>query len=59
MLTLGQDEIAMNPAQRRIRTAAIAAAVVLHVIVLAMLVYVPRHKPVRVASRTRVGSVHS
>src|SRR5258705_12279978 len=49
VLTLGQDEIVTNPAQRRIRTAAIAAAVVLHVIVLAMLVYVPRHNPVRVS----------
>jgi TonB family protein len=49
VLTLGQDETVMNPAQRRIRTAAIAAAVVLHVIVLAMLVYVPRHKPVRLS----------
>ena len=39
----------MNPAQRRIRTAAIAAAVVLHVIVLTMLVYAPRHAPVRVS----------
>jgi protein TonB len=39
----------LNPAARRIRTIAIAAALVVYAIVLAVLIYVPLHKPVRVS----------
>jgi TonB family protein len=38
----------LNPAARRIRTIAIAAALVVYAVVLAVLIYVPLHKPVRV-----------
>src|SRR5689334_10939073 len=45
----GQSEIVLNPAQRRTRTGAIALAVALHLIVIGTIVYMPRHKPVRVS----------
>ena len=39
----------LNPAARRIRTIAIAAALVVYAVVLAVLIYIPFHKPVRVS----------
>ena len=49
LLALGQRQIILNPAQRRIRSSAIAAAVALHLIVLLAIIFVPRHQPVRVS----------
>ena len=48
-LTLGEVDIARNPAQRRILRSAIACAVVLHVVLLAMVMWRPRTTPVRVS----------
>jgi TonB family protein len=48
-LTLGEAEVARNPAQRRILRSAIACAVVLHVALLAILIWRPRTEPVRVS----------
>jgi protein TonB len=48
-LTLGEVEIARSPTQRRLLRSAIAAAVVLHLIVLAVLIWRPRTTPVRVS----------
>jgi TonB family protein len=39
----------LNPAARRIRTIAIAAALVVYAVVLAVLIYIPFHKPVRLS----------
>jgi TonB family protein len=47
-IDFGQREIASNPAHRRILSGAIAAAVVLHLVVIVVLVRTPRHTPVRV-----------
>ena len=49
LLTLGEVDIARNPAQRRILRSAIACAVVLHVVLLAILIWRPRTTPVRVS----------
>jgi TonB family protein len=48
-LSLREADITRNPAQRRILRGAIAAAVVLHLILLAVLVWRPRATPVRVS----------
>jgi TonB family protein len=48
LLSLGQDEITLNPAVRRVRTEAIAATVALYLIILAAIIFIPWHKPVRV-----------
>ncbi len=49
LLSLGDVEISRNPAQRRILRGAIAAAVVLHLILLAVFIWRPRTIPVRVS----------
>jgi TonB family protein len=48
-LTLREADIARNPAQRRILRGAIAAAIALHLILFAVLVWRPHRTPVRVA----------
>lgn len=48
LLSLGQDEITLNPAARRVRTKAIVGTAALYLIVFAALLFVPWHKPVRV-----------
>jgi len=48
LLSLGQDEITLNPAVRRVRTEAIAGTVALYLIILAAIIFIPWHKPVRV-----------
>lgn len=48
-LALGEVDIVRNPAQRRILRSAIACAVVLHVVLLAILIWRPRTAPVRVS----------
>jgi protein TonB len=55
VLALGQREIARSPVNRRIRSGAIAAAVVLHLIVFAILVRTPRPSPVRVGMAQQDG----
>ena len=55
-LTLGEVDIARNPAQRRILRAAIVCAVVLHAVILAVLVWRPHTTPVRV-SVAHAGSI--
>src|SRR6185295_10058468 len=49
ILSLGDVEISRNPAQRRILRGAIAAAVVLHLMLLALFIWKPRTTPVRVS----------
>jgi protein TonB len=49
ILSLGDVEIARNPAQRRILRGAIAAAVVLHLMLLTVFIWKPRTTPVRVS----------
>ena len=48
-LTLGDVEIGRNPAQRRILRGAIAAAVVLHLMLLGVFIWRPHSTPVRVS----------
>ena len=48
-LSLREADVARNPAERRVLRGAIAAAVVLHLILLAMLVWRPHSTPVRVS----------
>jgi TonB family protein len=48
LLDLGQHNLTVDPRTRRIRAAAIGAAIAVHVLVLGALIYIPRHKPERV-----------
>lgn len=56
LLSLGQDEITLNPAVRRVRTEAIAGTVALYLIILAAIFFIPWHKPERVTV-THPGSI--
>jgi TonB family protein len=47
LLSLGRDEITLNPAVRRTRTEAIAATVVVYLIIFAAIIFIPWHKPER------------
>ena len=47
LLSLGRDEITLNPAVRRVRTEAIVGTVVLYLIIFAAIIFIPWHEPER------------